>query len=320
MSGRLIILSKKGYCSWNAQNLTRLRRDEKEHQVAQEREREKQANIASTSRLVALKRTRHDNDIQQKRFCLFESEEKASFDMSKQLEGSKSEAREGKNDLRNEGRTSKNEEKKSDDCPYHYNQLGCHSLKNRDTAKSFYLNERSIKEPVGRKEMQRKREMDPMRDFHEAEEGILHGISHGKMVQSIKSDRSVGISQREKRKRKSSQNLHSDDSSSGRGDIFAKRIKEDKHKKKKKRRHREDCQSHHSEREISRSKKKISSRSINNKSDDIDSTEELRKKRAEREEQERQRQDALLQTAQNFDEDKHRKNERRWDQFHSTCS
>ena len=317
MSGRLIILSKKSYCPWNAQNLTRVRRDEKEHQVAQEREREKQADIASTSRLVALKRTRNDDDIQQKRFSLFESEEKASFDGSKQLKGSKSEPREGKDDIRNEGRTSKNEEKKPNDYSYRYNQLGYHSLKNRDTAKSFYLNVGPIKEPVGRKEIQRKREMDPMRDFHEAEEGILHSITHEKMVQSMKSDSSVGISLREKRKRTSKQNLHSDDSSSGRGDTFAKRVKEDDHKKKKKRRHREHRQSH-SKRKIPRSKKKISSRSSNNESDDIDSIEELRKKRAKREEQERQRQDAFLKTAQNVDEDKQIKNERCRDRFHST--
>ena len=302
MSGRLIILSKKGYCPWNAQNLTRVRRDEKEHQAAQEREREKKADIASTSRLVALKRTRNDDDIQQKRFSLFESEEKVSFHRSKQLKGSKSEAREGKDDIRNEGRTSKNEEKEPNDRSYRYNQLGYHSLKNRDRETSFYLNARPVKETIGRKEIQRKREMDPMRDFHEAEEGILHSISHEKTVQSIKSDSSVGISIREKRERTSRQNLHSDDSSPSLGDTFSKRIKEGKHKKKKKRRRREDRQSQ-SKRKISRSKKKISSRSNNDKSDGIDSIGELRKKRAKREGQERQRQDAFVKTAQNVDED-----------------
>ena len=277
MSGRLIILGKKGYCPWNSKNLSRIRKDEKEHRDAQGREQEKHAQKASMLRLAALKKTGVGKDRHQQRFSLFEYEEKASFNRSNELQGSKSKVFERKIDIRNEGKTSKNK-KIRDESPSRYNRFGGHFFSKQDKANDFYTRVCPIKEPLGKKELQLHREMDPMREFHEAQE-VIQGVSNQKLVQNIMpSTGDVKISQREKRK-----------GSFRQGDAYT----EGKKDKQRKMRHRKESRSD-KHRKSTNSKRGKSNRSSCKSTDSI---EELRRKRAEREQQERHRQDAVLTTA-----------------------
>jgi hypothetical protein len=313
MSGRLVISSKKGYCPWNSKNLSKIRRDEREHREAQKREQDNHSKFASTSRLLALKKIRNSNEEHQQRFSLFHLEEKASIDRSNRLKDSKGEVDEDGKHIRNDGNTSNNEVQNQDDRKCPNSKLGGYSLTNPNTSDAFYLKSRPIHEPLGRKETQRIQEMDPMRYFHEPQE-VLRGFSDRKVVEARRRDKYVEFSHREKRNRKSRDSTCSDDSSSSRGHKLL--FKRDKHRKKKKRLHREDSHSHRHKRD-SRSKGRKCNYSNDNKSSDTVTIEELRKKREEREQQERQRQNAFVGPLHNFDGVKTRK-KRRWDQFHPT--
>ena len=275
MSGRLIILGKKGYCPWNSKNLSRIRRDEKEHREAQEREQRRQADEASILRLAALKKAGNSKDGHQERFSLFESEENASLDRSTELQVSK----------------SKGGEKNHDGFSCRSGRFGSHSFTKQGRTDKFYLKAGPNKEPLGKKELQRHREMDPMREFHNAQEEAQR-LPSQKTVRSENCDSDVHIRRREKRKRSSKLHICSDDTSSRRRDVHAEGTKE-KHRKKKKRRHREEHQS----RKQTKSTKSKKGKSDGNSRNNTDSIEELRKKRAEREQQERQRQNAVLITA-----------------------
>ncbi len=301
MSGRLVILGKKGYCPWNSKNLTRIRRDEERHREAQEREQEKQADKASASRLSALKKTANEGDGHVERFSLFEAEEGTYFDASNKVQGSKSETCQLKET------TKKNDEKNHQEFPSRHRLLQRHSFTKRDKRSEFYLKPPSMNVPLGEKEVQRHRDMDPMKEFHEVQEVMQDGISHREMVQNIKSDCDV-----HERKRSSKRHRSSGDGCSGKVDEKTEGRKE-KHRKKKKR-HREDapCRKHRKSSTSKREKSSLSTRKSNI------SIEELRKKRRKREEQERQRQDAFLST-ENFGE-RHKTMERSRNLFHSAST
>lgn len=303
MSGRLVILGKKGYCPWNSKNLTRIRRDEERHREAQEREQEKQADKASASRLSALKRTSNEGDGHVERFSLFEAEEEASFDASNKLHGSKSET-----SCHRKGTTRNSDAKNHQEFPSRRNALQRQSFNKHDKRSEFYLKPPSTNVPLGEKEIQRHRDMDPMKEFHQVQDVTQDSLSHREMVQNIKPDCDAY-----ERKRSSKRHRSSNDGCSSKGDVDTEGRKE-KHRKKK-RRHREDARCH-KHRKSSKSKKEKSSPSSNRKS--TLSIEELREKRRKREEQERQRQDAFRST-ENVGE-RQKTMERSRNLFHSTST
>eukprot|EP00531_Pseudo-nitzschia_arenysensis_P005338 CAMPEP_0116121754 /NCGR_PEP_ID=MMETSP0329-20121206/3862_1 /TAXON_ID=697910 /ORGANISM="Pseudo-nitzschia arenysensis, Strain B593" /LENGTH=270 /DNA_ID=CAMNT_0003615581 /DNA_START=38 /DNA_END=850 /DNA_ORIENTATION=+ len=268
MSGRLIILGKKGYCPWNSKNLERIQRDEKEHREAQEREQEQEAAKASALRLSILKKNSNEGEKSLQRFSLFESEEKLSSDKSNKAYVSKSTSFDRKGTARNDSERNREERRTS---------LERNFLTRRDQRSQFYL-----KPPPTKKEIQRHRDMDPMKQFRESEE-FTQETSHQKSIQNVNSDCAV-----RERKRSSKRGRSSDDDCSSDGDMKFERTKE-RHRKKKSR-HREDSR-RHKHRKRSKSKREKPNHSACNSASSI---KELREKRKKREEQERQRQAAFL--------------------------
>ena len=290
MSGRLIILGKKGYCPWNAENLSRIRRDEQEHRETQEREQERQADKASILRLAALKKKGNSGESTQERFNLFESEEKAFLDRVDEVQGSRSETDERKN----KERVIRNKNKKNHDEPhYQSHRFGGHSLTKSGKRKKFYLEPSSIEEPLGLREVRRHQERDPMREFHESEEAEK-GILHPKEVQSKPSELKVENLDRRRKRRSSKRHKSGGDRSFERDDTYTKRTK-GKHKKRKRCRRQKSYSDSHRRREEANAEK-----SSDRSSTSTVSMEELRRRRAEREQQERQRQDAILKTAKSL--------------------
>ncbi len=284
MSGRLIILGKKGYCPWNSDNLSRIRRDQQEHREAQEREQEKQADRASILRLATLKKKGNDEESVHERFNLFESEEKACLDRVKEVQGSRSEIDERKN---NERKIPNNNKKnhKEPHCQSH--RFGGRCFTKYGRKKAFYLESSSIEKPLGAREVLRHQEMDPMREFHEGKEAE----KGKKKVQSKRSHLEVEGLDGERKQRSSKRYRSGGNSSFERDDAYTKGTK-GKHKKKKRHRRQESNPDSH---------RKSTGAKSGNLSDKsfihTDSIEELRRRRAEREHQERQRQDAILKTA-----------------------
>lgn len=290
MSGRLVILGKKGYCPWNSKNLDRIKRDEEEHRKTQEREQEKQADKASVLRLAALKRKWDEKEPAQQRFNLFESEEKACLDRGNGVQGSRSQIDER---INNERITQKIEGKNDDGARWQSQRFGDHSFGKHGKSKKFYMEPCSIKEPLGEKEIRRHQQMDPMREFHEDKEAEI-GIPRRREIQSKHSDHSLEKLEGRMERRSSKLYQSVGDSSFERSDEYTEGTK--KRQKKKKRRRREDSNSD-SHRKSTKTKTRQSS---NRNRSSTDSMEELRRKRAEREQHERQRQDAVLKTAKHL--------------------
>ena len=203
MSGRLIITSKKGYCPWNAKNLARIERDEKEHREAQEREREKQANIASASRLAALKKAKDNSGSHQERFCLFD---------------------EIKEEKKNEVKNFVN----------NYGRFGGYHFANQDARSASYRNSRGSEGSCGEKNLKRKRELDPMAQFYEDPKAAQDTPDRNNFDDTI-SQRSADSSSINKKKR--IEGGRSDVRS------HRKRSKKEKRKRKKRRREKVDGQS-----------------------------------------------------------------------------
>lgn len=274
MSGRLIILSKKGYCPWSAKNLARIDRDEKEHQEAQERERNKQASLASNARLSALKKTSECEVNEHERFNLFEVEEKGSFEriyghrQEKERKRSATEVYDTETTLKNKDNSQAA-------------NFGRFAHKNLDPAKAFYLAARPTQESLGRKEMKRIRDMDPMRQFHEEPE-----------FQQVTSNRNeINNNFPNQDSTYSSSGVQS--SKKGRASTYE--TKEEKQKRKRKKHRRRDRSHKHKRR--SRSSREKSSRSEENGAKSLE-LQELRERRADREKRERQREKAILKGVQ----------------------
>lgn len=178
------------------------------------------------------------------------------------------------------------------------------TLTKQGAAKTFYSSACPAEGSLGRKEMQRKRGMDPMKDFHnddaqESVEDIDHKQTfHARKINSSEEslDRSKTKNRKRTRKRRETRSYVC---SSSCDDELSKRAKE-KPRGKKKRRYGKDNHAR-SRRKRSRSQESHQIYYNSVESDASNSSmKELRKKRAEREKRERQRQDAFLHQATNF--------------------
>eukprot|EP00536_Pseudo-nitzschia_multiseries_P000327 jgi/Psemu1/282251/fgenesh1_pg.4_\ len=315
MSGRLIILSKKGYCPWNTRNLARIETDEKEHREAQEREAEKHAHISSRARVAALKKTGPGKAEHQGRFNLLESGDEAHFDRAihssheKESKGSRGvHGRESK--TMDDETTNKNTKKKRFETTFH-KKFGDFRMTEKSSAESFYMLARTPQESLERKEIQRKRDMDPMKNFTpedlEVGEDIslekttysrysthdgnaMFNYSHNLVSLSVNAN---DFSQGEKTMRKRSQESYCSNKCSDGGRISAHTPDHDKRNKRKKKRHKRDDSSKR-RKGNHRSSGGKRSRCSSDTSNGTDSFEQLRKKRTEREKQERTRQDKLF--------------------------
>jgi len=275
MSGRLIISSKKGYCPWNARNISRVERDEKEHV---------QKLLVSRERLGS---TNKGND----RFSLFKLEEKNSLlkpndnspqkeynDLTTKIHGFE-------NGLMDRRKISESKDKKNN------------AMKKESP---FYLMARPIEKVLGMNEMNRKRQMDPMKDFHHEDE-VVRTTFNTSETSCNKED-------------------HKEESSRKR-----KRIKEDhdSRKNKRKKEHKKKDYFKNRSRVRCNKEKKNSNTDVSNASSessdrhDFEFVEQLRKKRSEREQHERVRQDAIFDNTPYSNRDKNKSNGGHSYQFNS---